>query len=370
MKRILTLIAMIVFMESFAQPVNDEPCGAVSVPVTSGICTPATVYSWAAATSSITTPAPGCTWNSGKKDVWYKFTVPANGNVVINTDVAALGNDFTMAVYSAPVCSGSFTYLGCNDDDGPGNMPLISLTSLSAGTTYYIRLWDFTATNADGQVKMCISFTEPLSTSKVGVGSTLPATTLDVNGDITIRGGSPADGKVLTSDNNGKAGWESLPNGPGTKRKLSIPFTAFRPEFPGVDLRISTISGGWVYYDNGTSVNARMFAPVMLPDSVRMTKMTLYFTDYSATVNIEATIDVIQYNPPSVSYGTVAGSLLAPTGAADPGLVNSQVISSAISTIIKNLGQAYIVRIRNASGLPWPGADVKIGMVEIEYEVL
>ena len=369
MKKILTSIAILIATQSFAQPSNDEPCGAGNIPVIIGICTPSSTYNWVGATSSVTTPAPGCTWNSSKKDVWYKFTVPVNGNVVINTDVAAGGTDFTLAVYSASACNGTFTYLGCDDDSGPGNMPMLSLSSLSSDLIYYIRLWDFTATNADGQVKMCISFTEPVSMAKVGIGSALPATTLDINGDITIRGGNPADGKVLTSDINGKATWESTANGPGTKRTLSIPFSAFRPEFPGVDLRISTINGGWVYYDNGTIPTARMFAPIMLPDSVKMTKISLYYTDFSATINIEATIDVIRFNPPSVSYGTI-GSVLSSTGAANPTVVSSQVISSTLNSIIKNAGQAYMVRIRNASLISWPGADVKVGMVEIEYEIL
>ena len=44
--------------------------------------------------------------------------------------------------------------------------------------------------------------------NQVGIGTTSPSATLDVNGQIRIRGGSPAAGMVLTSDVNGIATWE------------------------------------------------------------------------------------------------------------------------------------------------------------------
>jgi|GEM_PF-1135422 len=41
----------------------------------------------------------------------------------------------------------------------------------------------------------------------VGVGTSAPATKLDVNGQVKIQGGSPGAGKVLTSDSGGLASW-------------------------------------------------------------------------------------------------------------------------------------------------------------------
>lgn len=46
---------------------------------------------------------------------------------------------------------------------------------------------------------------------RVGVGTNTPSTTLHVNGQIRITGGSPAAGRVLTSDANGLATWEAGP---------------------------------------------------------------------------------------------------------------------------------------------------------------
>jgi len=43
----------------------------------------------------------------------------------------------------------------------------------------------------------------------VGIGTTAPASALDVSGQIKIQGGTPGLGKVLTSDANGLASWST-----------------------------------------------------------------------------------------------------------------------------------------------------------------
>jgi len=51
-----------------------------------------------------------------------------------------------------------------------------------------------------------------VATSKnIGIGTTNPTTNLDVNGTIRVRGGTPGNGQVLTSDANGLASWEPVP---------------------------------------------------------------------------------------------------------------------------------------------------------------
>lgn len=47
------------------------------------------------------------------------------------------------------------------------------------------------------------------STGNVGIGTTSPATKLAVNGSVTIADGTQGAGKVLTSDANGKASWQT-----------------------------------------------------------------------------------------------------------------------------------------------------------------
>jgi hypothetical protein len=48
----------------------------------------------------------------------------------------------------------------------------------------------------------------------VGIGTTTPETKLDIDGTISIRGGSPEEGKVLMSDEDGVARWEFVPSLP------------------------------------------------------------------------------------------------------------------------------------------------------------
>jgi hypothetical protein len=73
-----------------------------------------------------------------------------------------------------------------------------------------------------------------VASGNVGIGTTSPAATLDVNGQVKIAGGSPGPGKVLTSDVSGLATWET-------------------PASAGAHYIGETYGGGIVFYiyDNG-----------------------------------------------------------------------------------------------------------------------
>ena len=207
---LLLTLCIFISMLATAQPANDDPCGAIELPVSSGdTCLPTTVYSWTGATTSATAPAPACQWTSSKKDVWFKISAVSSGNLTVATDIGSVGVDFTMALYKAASCSGTFTYITCDDDSGPGNMPYFSFYA-TAGEVYYIRFWGFNIAQAAGEAKICV-FSTLLSNGKVGVGVNNPTAGLDVNGIMRIRSGAPGNAKVLTSDQAGYASWQPVP---------------------------------------------------------------------------------------------------------------------------------------------------------------
>ncbi|BCY29495.1 GEVED domain-containing protein [Flavobacterium okayamense] len=87
-------------------------------------------------------PAPGCGSYAGA-DVWYSVTVPASGNITIETNNNSSSlTDTAIAVYSG-TC-GSLTLIECDDDDSAdGNFSLVSLMGLTPGQVLYVVVWEF-----------------------------------------------------------------------------------------------------------------------------------------------------------------------------------------------------------------------------------
>ena len=112
-------------IQPFAEAVNDE-CGAAT-PISLSVGSPTSItQDTKSATQSMTSP----TCESGSfNDVWYSFTMPVTGNLVIN------GGFFDgTALYDG--CGGS--ELSCFTNDG-------MVFSLTAGNTYLLRCWRSTS---------------------------------------------------------------------------------------------------------------------------------------------------------------------------------------------------------------------------------
>ncbi|HNU56902.1 MAG TPA: T9SS type A sorting domain-containing protein [Flavobacteriales bacterium] len=135
-----------------APPANDDPCQAVSLPVNSSCVNTAGTNSSATATAGI--PAPGCANYSGS-DVWFSFVAPATPEPVTISTTAGSLTDGALALYSATACAGTYTLIECDDDDGPGYMPEIIRSGLTAGVTYYVRVWGYNG--ATGSFDICVS---------------------------------------------------------------------------------------------------------------------------------------------------------------------------------------------------------------------
>ncbi|MGZ3788808.1 MAG: beta strand repeat-containing protein, partial [Bacteriovorax sp.] len=61
--------------------------------------------------------------------------------------------------------------------------------------------------SSDGQTINSSTNLYENATGNVGIGTTSPSTTLDVNGQVRIQGGSPAAGRILSGDATGLASW-------------------------------------------------------------------------------------------------------------------------------------------------------------------
>lgn len=206
------LISILLFFFSakiFAQPANDDPCGAITIPVNAGdifgaICTPTTSYSWTAATLTAATPNPSCIASSQSniRDVWYKMVVPASGKIQIVMK-ATLGHHLT--VYAQATCSNTIAFVekACYTYAGASTVANTTFTGLAAGTTVYLRITRTTEMpNSSSAILLCANdvVTVPVidNTKSVGIGTNTPAAKLDVAGTTVIRDSLVVSGSIET----------------------------------------------------------------------------------------------------------------------------------------------------------------------------
>jgi len=131
-----------------AQPVNDDPCSATAIAV--GTSCNLVLYSATGATNTGGVSAPPC--GGSGKDVWFSFTVPASGMFTIETASGTI-TDGMLAVYTGPCTDLAYAY--CDDDSGPGNMPLLEdMHGFIPGSTVYVRFYK--KGGGAGNFKLCI----------------------------------------------------------------------------------------------------------------------------------------------------------------------------------------------------------------------
>ncbi|MEO5777971.1 MAG: T9SS type A sorting domain-containing protein [Flavobacterium sp.] len=130
-------------------PANDECTNAISLTaggVYGEFLTDGT--NGGATTSSQTAPATCGGFSGG--DVWYTVTVPASGNLTIETgdsSTGATGLDTVVTVYSGD-CS-SLVQVGCDDDGAAtGAYSFVSLTGQTPSSTLYLRVYEYSNDNS------------------------------------------------------------------------------------------------------------------------------------------------------------------------------------------------------------------------------
>ncbi len=148
-KLFTTLLLLLCTTIAFAQPPenNDEPCTAVPFP-TGGTCGEDVVISNVGATNSSIPNPSNC--NPGLpnadlpySDIWYTANADASGSIFLEAIVGP--DDPVIAVYTSDdnTCTGNFTFMGCDDDGGPGLDANLTINGLTPGQPVWIRVWGY-----------------------------------------------------------------------------------------------------------------------------------------------------------------------------------------------------------------------------------
>ncbi|OON66751.1 hypothetical protein B0919_21480 [Hymenobacter sp. CRA2] len=152
---------------TFRVPIpNDEPCGAVALPLNGSVCTPMAASNSGATSSAASNLLLGCGGNSSlRHDVWFTVTTAASGPGSTSFYVTVDGEAARRVILlQGTSCSGSFTQLACaTSTSSSGPAPTLSATGLTPNTTYYL-LVDETGTFSTGSVgtfAICVASVPP-----------------------------------------------------------------------------------------------------------------------------------------------------------------------------------------------------------------
>ncbi len=161
-----------------------------------------------------------------------RMRIKGNGNVGIGTNSPA----FPLTVQAGGI--------GINQQSTDGNTRIGFFTTPGSAyvQTHTNHNLNFTTNNGSAQMTLTTA-------GNLGIGTTSPAAKLDVNGTIKISGGTPGNGKLLTSDASGLASWKT--NSGYGFRKTATPFS----NLPN-DIIVPYIGGT---FDDGSNMSGGIF---------------------------------------------------------------------------------------------------------------
>jgi hypothetical protein len=152
---------------TFIVPIpNDEPCGAVALPLNGNVCTPVVASNNGASLSAAANALNGCGGPpTSRYDVWFTVTTAASGPGSTSFYLSVTGAAQRLILAQAPSCSGSFSQLACsmNASSAGGPAPVLSATGLTPNTTYYVLVDEkgFFGNGTPGPFTICAAAVPP-----------------------------------------------------------------------------------------------------------------------------------------------------------------------------------------------------------------
>lgn len=138
-----------------AAPINNNCLGAITLTVNTNLtCTTST----SGTTISATQSQAGCS-GTADDDVWYQF-VATNATQIITVTPTTL-SDAVFQVFSGS-CAG-LTSLVCRDATTGASVETTTLTTLTVGSTYFVRVYSFASGSGQGTFNICITRNPPLA---------------------------------------------------------------------------------------------------------------------------------------------------------------------------------------------------------------
>lgn len=170
MKAFSTLFSILLFaLSAHGQaPVNDDCSGLIDLGEVPYCSSPAQYTNVNATPSVIDVPGaniPACFNNGVERDVWFKFTIPADGSLV-DVEISVFGNvngNGTMqmpqvAIYRGDCLFGELAELDCAAAPLNVNEVHLQQFGLTPGLSYFLRINDYSATGTPnaGTFKLCV----------------------------------------------------------------------------------------------------------------------------------------------------------------------------------------------------------------------
>ncbi|MBF9219695.1 fibronectin type III domain-containing protein [Hymenobacter ruricola] len=149
-------------------PANDDPCGALALPLLGSLCTTPTTGTNAGATTTAANgyfnpgsngQVNGCGQSTSPKDVWFKFTTASTGLASFGATVTVSGSPAgLLRLFSAPSCAGPFTSIQCTGGTTNNSVAgRLTTAALSPSTTYYVQVAGYGSNDVQGPFTICVT---------------------------------------------------------------------------------------------------------------------------------------------------------------------------------------------------------------------